>query len=45
MLQYNVQLIVEPVKTRNKITHVILKSSNVKSIATYDAGDTENTIF
>lgn len=45
MLQYNVQLIVEPVKTKNKITHVILKSSNVKSIATYDAGDTENTIF
>lgn len=45
MLQYNVQLIVEPVKTKNKITHVVLKSSNVKSIATYDAGDTENTIF
>lgn len=45
MLKYDVQLIVEPVKTKNKITHVILKSSNVKSIATYDAGDTENTIF
>lgn len=52
MLQYNVQLIVEPVKTKNKITHIILKSSNVKSIATYDAGDTtydtgdtEDTIF
>ena len=45
MLQYNVQLIVEPVKTKNKITHVILKSSNVKSIATYDVGDSENTIF
>lgn len=45
MLKYNVQLIIEPVKTKNKITHVILKSSNVKSIATYDAGDTENTIF
>lgn len=46
MLQYNVQLILEPVKTKNKITHVILKSSNVKSIATYDNGadtDTENS--
>ena len=45
MLQYNVKLIVEPVKTRNKITHVILKSDNVKSIATYDNGadtDTSN---
>lgn len=46
MLKYNVQLILEPVKTKNKITHVILKSSNVKSIATYDNGadtDTENS--
>lgn len=50
MLKYNVQLIIEPVKTKNKITHVILKSSNVKSIATYDNGadtstdtDTENS--
>ena len=40
MLKYNVQLIVEPVKTKTKITHVILKSGNVKTIATYDAGDT-----